>query len=177
MVMAFIWAEAMSMNRSRMSRGTPISSVISAAGMRPTVVTKSVSAPGSTSSMSSSAISPMRSRRLRTRLGRSAVMRTRRISPWRGGSASIRLSNSGSPIESLAWAIVPRVSAGPRSSSRSRAWAHSGSWCSTVDGSLASPMANPKLLENSSGWLPTKRWCSHFDSTHSPVGYPAGSYQ
>ncbi len=44
--MASICADAISMNRSRMSRGTPISSVISAAGMRPTVVTKSTSAPG-----------------------------------------------------------------------------------------------------------------------------------
>jgi hypothetical protein len=100
-VIAFICADAISMNRSRMSRGTPISSVISAAGIRPTVVTKSVSAPGSTSAMSSSAISAMRPLMLRTRLGRSAVMRTWRICPWRGGSASIKLSKSGSPMESL----------------------------------------------------------------------------
>ncbi len=177
MVIACICADAISMNRSRVSRGTPISSVISAAGIRPTLVTKSVSAPGSISATNSSAISAMRGLRLRTRLGRNAFIKMLRICPWRGGSEIIRLSNSGSPIESLPWAIVRRVSAGLRFPSRIRCCAHSGSWCMTVDGSLASPMANPYRLENSSGVLPTYRWCSHFDRTHRPVGYPGGSYQ
>ena len=50
---------------------------------------------------------------------------------------------------------VRRVSAGLRFPSRILCCAHSGSWCMTVAGSLASPMANPYWLENSSGLLPT----------------------
>ena len=79
-------------------------------------------------------------------------------------------------MESFPLAIIRRVSAWPRSPS-SDFCAHSGSWPITVEGSLASPMANPKRLENSSGWLPTKRWCSHFERTQKPVGYPSGWYQ
>ena len=169
MVMANIWAEAISMNRSRMSRGTPISSVMSAAGIRPRDVTKSTSSPGLISSRNSSVISAMRPFRLRTRLGRSAFIKTLRIRPCRGGSDRIRPSKSGSPMESFPLAIIRRVSAWPRSPS-SDFCAHSGSWPITVEGSLASPMANPKRLENSSGWLPTKRWCSHLERTQKPVG-------
>jgi hypothetical protein len=120
--------------------------------------------------MNSSAISAMRGLRLRTRLGRKAFIKMLRIWPWRGGSEIIKLSKLGSPMESFPWAIVLRVSAGLRLPSRIFSCAHSGSWWMTVDGSLASPIANPERLEKSSGWLPTNRWSSHLDSTHSPVG-------
>ena len=67
----------------------------------------------------------------------------------------MRLSKSGSPIESLPREMILRVSAGLGLPSRSAVCAHSGSVCTTVDGSLASPMAKPYPLQNSSGWLPT----------------------
>ena len=169
-VMASIWAEDMSMNRSRMSCGTPMSSVMSAAGIWPIDLTNSTSVPGSIRARNSSVISAMRGFWARTRLGRNDFIMMLRICPWRGGSEIIRLSNSGSPMESLPWAIVRRISAGSRSPRRIFSLAHSGSWCMTVDGSLASPMANPYLLEKSSGWLATNRWCSYLDSTQNPVG-------
>ena len=154
-VIATRWLDAIAMNSSRMSRGTPISSVISVAGTLPTVLTKSTSAPGSIRSRNSSVIPAIVGFRLRTRLGRSAFMKMSRTCPWRGGSRKIMFSSSGSPRESFPRAIKPRTCAGVNPGLRSSSCAHAGSWPITVAGSLASPIRKPYRLQKSSGLLST----------------------
>ena len=127
---------------------------MSAAGSAPRFATKSVSAPGSISAMNSSAISAMRGFMLLTRLGRNAFIMMLRICPWRGGSSR----SSGSRSRDRPWRVCRgRPSAGLRRAGGSRSWilccAHSGSWCMTVDGSLASPMANPYWLREQLGMV------------------------
>ena len=138
---------------AHVARARRSDSVINAAGMRPTVVTKSVSAPGSISA--SELVGDLGDARLEAphqagpqRLHQDVadLAVARRI------GEVIRLSKFGVAHRELP--VGDRSAASPPDSgSRSRilCCAHSGSWCMTVAGSLASPIANPYWLENSSG--------------------------